>query len=143
MKYSVAFTSDTNEILKAHLLRADGQEDLCYALWHPGQGANRLTALISEPILPIGNERRVHGNASTTGEYLGRAISMATERGAGVVFLHSHPGPGWQGMSPDDVAAENGLAAAVQGATSLPLVGLTLGTDGAWSARFWEKRGRR
>jgi hypothetical protein len=45
MNYSVAFTSGTNEALKAHLLRADGQEDLCYALWHPGQGANSMTAL--------------------------------------------------------------------------------------------------
>src|SRR5580693_7996472 len=102
MNYSVAFTSGTNEALKAHLIRADEQEDLCYALWYPGQGANRMTAFISEPILPIGDERLVHGNASTTGEYLGRALNMAAEKGAGLVFLHSHPSPGWQGMSPDD-----------------------------------------
>jgi hypothetical protein len=86
MNYSVALTSDTNEVLGNHLLRADGQEDLCYALWRPGQGANRLTALVSEPILPMGNERRVHGNASTTGEYLGRAMQLAMARGAGVAF---------------------------------------------------------
>lgn len=139
MKYSVAFTSDTNVALKAHLLRADRQEDLCYALWYPGQGANRMTALISEPILPLAGERQVHGNASTTGEYLGRAMQMATENGAGLAFLHSHPWPGWQGMSPDDIATERRQAVTAKATTGMPLVGLTLGTDGAWSARFWIK----
>src|SRR5438477_11069382 len=42
-------------------------------------------------------------------------------------------------MSGDDIVAEQSHAAATKGATGLPLVGLTLGTDGAWSARFWEK----
>ena len=46
-------------------------------------------------------------------------------------------------MSSDDIAAELGHAAAPLGATGLPLVGLTLGTDGAWSGRFWIKTGSR
>lgn len=139
MRYSVAFTSGTNEMLKGHLLRADGQEDLCYALWRPGQGANRTTALVSDPILPLENEREVHGNASTTGEYLGRAIKLAMEKNVGVAFLHSHPYPGWQGMSEDDVATERRQVPAIKAATGIPLVGMTLGTDGAWSARVWTK----
>jgi hypothetical protein len=139
MNYSVAFTSHIHRILRSHLLRPDGQEDVCYALWRPGQGANRLTALITDPILPLEGERLVHGNASTTGEFLGRAIQEATEKGAGVVFLHSHPVPGWQGMSADDTATERRQAVTVKAATGLPLLGLTLGTDGAWSARFWMK----
>lgn len=140
MNYSIALTSGTNEALKNHLLRADGQEDLCYALWWPGQGANRLTALVSEPVLPIGNERKVHGNASTTGEYLGRAIRLAMEKGAGVVFLHSHPSSaGWQGMSSDDTATERRQATAVKAATGMPIVGMTLGGDGSWSGRLWIK----
>jgi molybdopterin/thiamine biosynthesis adenylyltransferase len=139
MRYSVAFTSSTNDALKAHLLRADGQEDLCYALWQPGQGANRLTALVSDPILPIDGERQVHGNASTTGDYLGRAIKLANEKGAGVAFLHSHPWPGWQDMSQDDTNTERRQAPAIKATTGMPLVGLTLGTDGSWSARLWVK----
>jgi molybdopterin/thiamine biosynthesis adenylyltransferase len=71
--------------------------------------------------------------------YFERAVGVAAEAKAGLAFLHSHPGPGWQGMSDDDIAAERGHAAATKGATGLALVGLTLGTDGAWSARFWEK----
>src|SRR5262249_54399291 len=31
------------------------------------------------------------------------------------------------------------LAAATSAMTELPLVGMTLGTDGAWSARFWPR----
>jgi hypothetical protein len=138
MNYSIALTSGTNEILKKHLLRSDGQEDVCYGLWSPGQGASRLTALVSEPILPLENERRVHGNASTTSEYLSRATSVAMEKGAGVTFLHSHPGPGWQDMSRDDRNTEL-RQAAVKAATGLPLVGMTLGSDGAWSGRLWVK----
>jgi molybdopterin-synthase adenylyltransferase len=139
MNYSVALTSGTNQALKDHLLRDDGQEDLCYALWRPGQGANRLTALVSEPILPTGNDRGLHGNASTTGDYLGRAMKLAMQAGAGVAFLHSHPFPGWQGMSQDDIATELRQAPAIKSATGMPLVGMTLGTDGAWSGRFWVK----
>ena len=55
--------------------------------------------------------------------------------------MHSHLGPGWQGMSPDDIDAELSHAAGVKAATGLPFVGFTLATDNAWSARFWEKTG--
>lgn len=139
MSYSVALTSGTGDVLRSHLLRADGQEDVCYALWRPGQGADRMTILVSEPILPMGNDRQVHGNASTTGEYLGRAMKLAMQRGAGVAFLHSHPFPGWQGMSHDDSTTERRQAPAVKATTGMPLVGMTLGTDGAWSGRIWMK----
>jgi hypothetical protein len=42
-------------------------------------------------------------------------------------------------MSDDDIRAEQGHAAAARAATSLPLLGLTLAGDGAWSGRFWQK----
>lgn len=81
----------------------------------------------------------MHGNVSFMPLYFQRALGEALKAGAGLAFLHSHPGPGWQWMSNDDVVAEQGHAAAVLAATGLPFVGMTLGTDGAWSARFWEK----
>jgi molybdopterin-synthase adenylyltransferase len=139
MNYSIALTSATNDILKQHLLRKDHQEDLCYALWSPGQGANRLTALVSDPILPLEGERYIHGNASTTSNYLSRVTTLAMAKGAGVVFLHSHPWPGWQDMSRDDRRTELRQAPSVKAATDMPLVGMTIGTDGAWSGRFWVK----
>lgn len=139
MKYSIAFSSGINKVLKDHLIRSDRQEDVCYALWRPAQGKHRMTALISDPILPQDGDRKVHGNASTTGDYLGRAIKLAMEKGAGIVFLHSHPFPGWQGMSPDDVATERRQAPAAKATTGIPLLGMTVGSDGSWSGRFWIK----
>src|SRR5437899_3138101 len=40
-------------------------------------------------------------------------------------------------MRSDDEQGEDGLAPSVTGATSLPLLGMTIGTDSSWSARFW------
>jgi len=137
--YSAALSSGIHRELVRHLVRSDGQEDLCFALWYPSDGATRKTALLYRAILPQPGERRVHGNASFLPGYFERAVAEAAAENAGLAFLHSHLGPGWQGMSDDDVRAEKTHAAAAKGATGLPLVGLTLGTDGAWSARFWEK----
>jgi ThiF family len=139
MKYSAALTEDIHKTAYEHLIRSDRQEDLCFALWFPSQGHTRKTALIWKLILPISGDRKVHGNASFTGQYFERAIGEAVKAGAGLALMHSHPGPGWQSMSLDDINAEKNHAASVQGATDLPILGLTIGTDGAWSARFWEK----
>jgi molybdopterin-synthase adenylyltransferase len=40
-------------------------------------------------------------------------------------------------MSRDDIRAETGMAGAVKSVTGLPILGLTIGNDGTWSARFW------
>jgi molybdopterin-synthase adenylyltransferase len=141
MIYSAALTTETNEALVAHLARADRQEDLCFALWRPSQGSDRLSALLDAPILPRPGERNVHGNASFEPQYFERALGLALEHNAGLALLHAHPGGrGWQEMSVDDLAAECGHAAQAQAASGLPLLGLTLATgDGGWSARLWEK----
>lgn len=139
-KYSVAMTEQVDLELRRHLLRDDGQEDLCFALWTPSKGKSRTSGLVTEPLLPLEGERTVHGNASFETHYFQRAVARAAQAGKGLVFLHSHLGPGWQGMSYDDVVAERErLAAATAAMTDLPLVGMTLGTDGAWSARFWSR----
>ena len=57
--------------------------------------------------------------------------------------MHSHPSDGWQGMSKPDVVAEQDVIAYPVLATRLPLLGLTIGTDGYWSARFWIKEGKK
>lgn len=137
--YSAAFRSEVHSAALSHLIRADGQEDLCFAAWYPSNGRHRKTALLDRLILPQPGDRNVHGNASFEAQYFERALIEAANSGAGLAFLHSHLGPGWQDMSPDDLRAEHGHAAPVKGATGLPFVGLTVGTDGSWSARFWEK----
>lgn len=141
MIYSAALPTKLNKQALSHLLRADGQEDLCFALWHPSQGKDRLSGLLWQIILPEPDERQVHGNVSFLPSYLERSIDLALENQAGLAFLHSHPASGWQNMSQDDIDAENRLAPTARAVTGLPLLGLTLGTDGAWSARFWNKVG--
>lgn len=137
---SLAMTADVDRLARKHLLRADRQEDICFGLWHSSRGATRTTALIERLILPLKGERNVHGNASFEPVFLERAMAEAAATGAGLALLHSHPlGRGYQGMSRDDVVAEQGNAGAVFGATGLPFVGLTLASDGAWSARFWQR----
>jgi len=136
--YSVAMTGEVANEASSHLLRTDRQEDVCFALWHPSRGRSRTTALVFKLILPRPGDRNVHGNASFEPAFFERAVSEAAAQGAGLALMHSHPrGRGWQGMSFDDVRAEQGHAGAVFGATRLPLVGLTISGDQAWSARFW------
>lgn len=133
-------TSQVDEFLRTQLLRKDRQEDLCFAVWRSSRGISRTTALIERLILPLEGDRNVHGNASFEPSYLERAMAEAAASGAGLALLHSHPcGRGWQGLSKDDVIAEQSNAGAVFGATGYPFVGLTLARDGAWSARFWER----
>ena len=142
-EYSTALPSNLHLEAAAHLVRSDGQEDLCFAIWYPSRGTFRKTALLYQLILPRDGERHVHGNVSFSSAYFERAIAEAVAAEGGLAFLHSHPAPGWQDMSSDDVRAEQGHAAAAKGATGLPLIGLTIGNDGAWSSRFWEKAGPR
>lgn len=137
--FSVAIPGEIDEAVLGHLIRADHQEDLCFATWYPSNGCRRNTALLHSLILPQPGERHVHGNASFEARYFERAVIEAAKSGSGLAFLHSHPGPGWQDMSGDDIRAEQGHAAAAKGATGLPLIGLTAGNDRSWSARFWEK----
>ena len=139
-EYSIAVSSEIHNTLSGHLIRSDGQEDLCFALWYPSTGHNRTTALIFKVILPKKDDRNVHNNASFNAQYFERAVSEARRLDAGIVFLHSHPSFGWQDMSTDDIYTESSLAASTKGATGLPLIGMTLGLDGAWSGRFWVKK---
>ena len=143
MSFEAVLTAEADSISTEHLLqhykRNVIQEDLCFALWRPSTGEHRSTALIWEVLLPQQGERSLHRNASFQPSYVSRAIQTARQKGAGLAFMHSHPSPGWQGMSSADVEAERDVLAYPAWATGLPLVGMTLGTDGCWSARFWER----
>jgi len=138
-------TEAVHEMLVSHLVRPDGQEDLCFGLWKPSQGKSRLTALVHDVVLPGLHERQVHGNASFNPTYLERALRLASNANSGLAIIHSHPGAHtWQGMSLDDQHAEAGRAGSASAVTGMPLVGLTLaGRSENWSARFWERVGQR
>jgi molybdopterin/thiamine biosynthesis adenylyltransferase len=138
----VAVSANLEQVLFRHLIRSDGQEDLVFALWTPSVGTRRRTAALNRVRLPEAGDRQVHGNVSFNSQYLERVCREASAEGLGVAFLHSHPAPGWQGMSPDDIAAETTMSTIAQVLTNLPLVGLTCGNDGTWSARFWPEEGK-
>jgi len=136
-EYSVAFRDTLDCELQRFLIRKDGQEDLVFALWTPSTGKCRTTALIHSILWPGETDRILQGNVAFTPGYFERACKTAMHEGSGVALIHSHLGPGWQGMSADDVTAETRIAGPIESLTELPAVGLTLGTDGTWSARFW------
>ena len=137
---SVAMTAAVEEALRARLVRADGQEDLCLATYRPSTGIQRFSALIRAVIPPEPGERRVHGNATVTADYILRAATIAQQDESGLVLLHSHPGAShWQPLNGPDRACESGYAHLVRELTGLPLVGMTLaGGDRSWSARHWD-----
>lgn len=141
--FSIAISAATEARLFEHLIRADREEDVVFALWYSSHGTTRQTALIHTPVFPEQGDRQRHGNASFNPQYFERVCALAMQHKAGIAFMHSHPVPGWQAMSADDIAAEQRLAGAVSSLTELPLVGLTVGTDGTWSGRFWEHIGKR
>jgi hypothetical protein len=83
MSFSAAMPASLHQQLAGHLLRADGQEDLCLATYAPSTGATRTSAVLGRAILPEPGERAVHGNASFTGSYFVRAAREAASAGRG------------------------------------------------------------
>ena len=144
MTKEVVLTHSAHDQAKGHLLtdfrQGIQQEHLCFGLWHPSRGVSRFTAIVSDLILPRAGEVLLHGNASFEGSYLTRATRAARRRDAGLVMMHSHPSGGWQDLSETDVLAERDVVAYQAQVTRKPFLGMTLGTDGYWSARFWEKQ---
>ncbi|MCY3569099.1 MAG: ThiF family adenylyltransferase [Chloroflexi bacterium] len=143
--YSVAWRAETELLAREHLLqhyeRGELQEDIALATWYPADGTNRRTAIIDEVLLPTADERILQGNVQLTPQFLRRGRDRAVSKGAGLAVMHNHFGPGWQHMSADDVIMESRSVSNPARATQLPVVGLTLGTDGTWSARFWIREG--
>ena len=134
---SAAMTAEVDAILADHVHKEARQEDLTFAYWKPSAGLQRYTTVITALVLPSEGDRVLQGNVAFHSQYLLRVLANVPD-GSGIAFIHGHPSPGWQGMSDDDVVAERDrLAGQVAGRTGLPLLGLTRGTDGAWSGRIW------
>ena len=127
--------------LLSGLRRGGLQEEACLALWRRGDGFNRYTGILAETVLPEDGDRDLHGNVTVHGGYLNRILDRALKAKAGVAVLHSHPGPGWKALSGMDDDTERNIVAPFVRETGLPLLGLTMGSDGVWSARFWRESG--
>jgi molybdopterin/thiamine biosynthesis adenylyltransferase len=139
IRTSVAMTSRLDSRARGHLLRTDGQEDVCLATYALSTGDQRRTAVLTDLVLPLEGERSVHGNASFSGSYVVRAASQAGAQGLGVALMHSHPeAVGWQDMSGADHETEQSYAHVAETITGHPLVGMTVAGDKTWSARSWD-----
>lgn len=142
--HEVVLPGHTNSQACKHLLQhyRQGrlQEDLCFGLWTPATGANRQTSIVTDILLPEPSDRTLHstGHVSLEQHFLARATREAVRRTQGLVVMHSHPSNGWQGMSDEDRRAERDRIADVARSTGCPLIGMTLGMDGHWSARLWK-----
>src|SRR6266849_1521614 len=137
IELSVAMTESLDEVFASHLDKGPNQEDLTFAYWRASRGLHRYTAVIHEAALPGDGDRILQGNVAFTSRYFERVLDQVSA-GSGIALLHSHLGPGWQDMSEDDEVAERDrLAGPAAARTGLPILGLTRGTDGAWSARLW------
>ena len=145
MNHRVVLREALHRLLADHLLsglrRGELQEEACLALWRPGDGCNRYTGILGDVVLPEDGDRDLHGNVTVHGGYLNRVLDRALKAQAGVAVLHSHPGPGWQALSDMDDDTERNIVAPFVRETGLPLLGLTMGSDGVWSARFWQESG--
>lgn len=146
MKHRVLMREKLHRKLESHLASrfqlGSVQEEACLAIWRRGDGLNRYTGILGEVFLPKDGERDLHGNVTVHGSYLNRVLDEAVRASAGVAVLHSHPGPGWQSLSGMDDDTERNIIAPFVRETGLPLLGLTMGSDGVWSARFWEESSR-
>jgi molybdopterin-synthase adenylyltransferase len=141
VEFSVAMTVGIDRKLVDHLDKGGRQEDLAFAYWRPSRGCRRYTAILHSVVLPEDGDRILQGNVAFTSAYLTRVLDEVPE-GSGIALLHSHLGPGWQRMSGDDrIAERDRLGGAVAARTGVPILGLTWGRDGSWSARFWLRRG--
>ena len=143
MKHRVLLREVLHRPLAHHLLsglrRGEMQEEACLALWRRADGFNRYTGILGEIHLPEDGDRDLHGNVTVHGGYLNRVLDRALEAQAGVAVLHSHPVSGWQDLSGMDDDTERNIVAPFVRETGMPLLGLTMGSDGVWSARFWQE----
>ena len=145
MNYRVVLREVLHRQLVDHLLsglrRGGLQEEACLALWRRGDGFNRYTGILADIVLPEDGDRDLHGNVTVHGGYLNRVLDRALKVQSGVAVLHSHPSPGWQALSGMDDDTERNIVSPFVRETGLPLLGLTMGSDGVWSARFWQETG--
>ncbi|MBS0646939.1 MAG: ThiF family adenylyltransferase [Verrucomicrobia bacterium] len=138
-EFSVAIPASLNRDVNTHLLKQAGKEDVAFALYKPSLGASRFTSLVHKIIFPLEGERIIGSiGVEIKPEYFKRVCKIAMEEKSGVILMHSHLGPGWQGMSAPDFLTERQYSSPSFSLTEMPFVGLTLGTDGTWSARIWE-----
>ena len=116
--------------LLSHLQGEETQEEVCFALWYPGDGTHRYTGILGEVILPTADDRELHGNVTVHGKYLNRVLERALAVNAGVAAFHSHPAAcGWQALSRDDNDTERNVILPFIRETQLPLLGSHSGRE--------------
>ncbi len=143
MRHRVVLREVLHRQFADHLLRGlqhgGIQEEACLALWRRADGLDSYTGILGKAFFPENGDRDLNSNVTVHGQYLNRVLDHAVKAQAGIAVLHSHPAPGWQGLTGMDDDTERNTIAPFIRETGLPLLGLTIGSNGVWSARFWRQ----
>jgi ThiF family len=103
---------DVGELLDV-LHSDEPNESGAFFLLREGRGAQGRRLVAADPVLPSGDawERQHEGQLRPSAQWVSAAISKAIANDAGLLFIHSHPDPGYPiGFSDVDLRSIGALA---------------------------------
>jgi molybdopterin-synthase adenylyltransferase len=126
---------DVDELVD--VLRADEpNESGAFFLLREGRGAQSRRLVAADPILPQGDawERQHEGQLRPSAQWVSAAISKAITEEAGLLFIHSHPDPGYPiGFSDVDLSSIASLAETIGPILPGPFAAAVVHPEG-WAA---------
>ena len=109
----------------------------------PGGGASTaIPALLAKSCFREDGDRDLHGNVTVRSGYLNRVLDRALAEGAGVAVVPQSSRTRLAGVERYGPPHGGVVVAPFVRETGLPLLGMTMGSDGCWSARFWDESAR-
>jgi len=135
----LAILEETARAIKDYLLRGDGLEHGAFCLVREGKGHGGIRLLVGEVLLPPPDawEYQGPGILRPSARWVSAAISHAIGARSGLLFVHSHPDPGYPlGLSPQDVASFHSLAETIAPMLSGHFTAAVVHPQG-WAGVLW------
>lgn len=126
---------DVDELVDI-LRAAEPYESGAFLLLQEGQGISGRRLLATDPTFPTDDawDRQHEGQLRPSARWVSAAISKAVENNAGLLFVHSHPNPGYPiGFSAVDLSAIASLAETVGPILDGPFAAAVVHPEG-WAA---------